>query len=86
MAFLERLNSIASVNNIKANLLLKKEKIIATIADPTGNNICIFAWAFSVLVNGMFSIVSDFITYFLILYKDIPIKIMFKAKNIIAVS
>lgn len=59
--------------------------MIATIADATGNNICILACSFSVFVNGVFSMFLDFIAYLLIINNEIPIKIIFIAKKIILV-
>jgi hypothetical protein len=73
------------VNNNIARLVLKNDTKMATAAAPTGNNMRIFACSFSVLVNEVFSIVLELITYRRILNIVRPIKIMFKAKKIIAV-
>jgi len=83
--FLERLNKIDIVNNKIAKLVLKKATRIAMIEEKIGKSMCMLACWFSVFVKGRFSIVFDLMTYCLIANNVIPIKIMFKAKNITAV-
>lgn len=83
MLLLDRLKTIAIVKKNKAVSLLKNDTIIAIRETTTGSNMRIFACSFSVLVNGAFCIVFDFITYLRIAHKDSPISIMFIPKNTI---
>lgn len=59
----ERLNKIANVKNKRAIGILKNETATAMTEAIIGNQMCILACSFSILVNGIFSMVVDRIAY-----------------------